>query len=91
MEQQELTREQVIANLQEAIEVQELQTKLQELRTKLILERFNEIKITAMYSNEFGPKPEEPETKQESTLVEDYNKLTDEQKVNVLKKGLKID
>ena len=58
MEQQELTREQVIANLKEAIEVQELQTKLQELRTKLILERFNEIKITAMYSNEFGPKPE---------------------------------
>ena len=59
METQELTREQVISMLKEAIEVQELQTKLQELKTKLVLERFNEVKITAMYANEFGVKPEE--------------------------------
>jgi len=57
MEQTEITREQAITQLKEAIEYQELQTKLQELITKQVLEKYNEIKITKMFQDEFG-KPQ---------------------------------
>jgi len=55
-EQKTFTRQEIIANLKEAIELQSLQTELQELRTKMFLAKANEAmaisKLEEMYSKE---------------------------------------
>jgi hypothetical protein len=60
MEQEELTidkgiqknqRDQIIANLKAAIEVQELQTNLQELRTRQVIAHYNEIRALIAFED----------------------------------------
>lgn len=50
-----ISREDLIANLNQAIEIQELQTKLQELRTRLINGRVNEVKLIQMFEDMTKP------------------------------------
>lgn len=59
-EQKTFTREEVIANLKEAIELQTLQTELQELRTKLVMARANEI-FSMIKIDEMTKQPESKE------------------------------
>lgn len=60
--QTQLTREEQIAQLKAAIEYQELTTKLQELITKQVVEKYNETMVVKKYQDEFGatsgPTPE---------------------------------
>ncbi len=66
-EQVQMTKEDIIAQLNDAIEVQKLQTELQMLRTQLVLSRYDEVKYTIAF-NEMTQKPEgAPEKPNEST------------------------
>ena len=59
-EQVQMTKEDIMAQLRDAIEVQELQTKLQLLRTQLVMSRYDEVKYTIAF-NEMTSKPETSE------------------------------
>lgn len=56
-EQKEFTKEEVVAQLKDAIEVQELQTRLQQLRTQLVMARYDEVR----YMQAFQEMTEKPE------------------------------
>ena len=74
MEQTTMTKEDVIAQLKDAIEVQELQTQLQNLRTQLVIARFNEVK----YTIEFENMTRKPDTEDE--IKKGFNESTSDNK-----------
>lgn len=57
-EPKQLTKAEIMAQLQDAIEVQELQTKLQMLRTQLVMSRYDEVKYTIAF-NDMTKNPED--------------------------------
>lgn len=65
-EQQTFTKEDVMAQLKDAIELQELQTKLQKLRTELVLNRYDEVRYTIAFED-LTKKPEGPNTNESTT------------------------
>jgi len=53
------TQEEIMKNLKEAIELQKLQTELQELRTKMVTARANEIFTTLQMEEVLATKKEQ--------------------------------
>jgi len=60
-EQQAPSKEQVIAFMEEQIEVKEIQLKLQELNTKLAVARAEEIKALSFIGNATNPSQAQPQ------------------------------
>lgn len=57
----QLTKDDIIAQLKDAIEVQKLQTELQQLRTALVLARYDEVRYTIAFED-MTRKPDEGKT-----------------------------
>lgn len=66
-QEKQYTQAEVIANLKEAIELQTLQTQLQELRTKMVMSRANEIHAIIQINSMQAPEGEEMEEEETPT------------------------
>lgn len=80
--QKSFTREEVIENLKGAIELQELQTKLQELRGRFYAAQYQELAATLQLEHLKAGPEESPEQEE---ARKDFEQMKETDKINIKK------